>query len=61
VVVNVPPTICFTWPECRSIQGRNFVMLSRLGKVVGVRLRNEVNVGEGGEREQNVGLPKFSF
>jgi hypothetical protein len=21
--VSVPPTICFTWPSCRSMHGRN--------------------------------------
>src|SRR5688572_25741701 len=26
--VRVPPTICLTWPWCRSMQGRNAVMLA---------------------------------
>lgn len=27
--LNVPPTICFTWPECKSMQGLNRVMAPR--------------------------------
>ena len=25
---RVPPTICFTWPACRSMHGLNFVIVS---------------------------------
>lgn len=30
VLVRVPPTICFTWPEWRSMQGRNRVILGEV-------------------------------
>ena len=26
--VSVEPTICLTWPECRSMHGRNFMLLA---------------------------------